>query len=202
MLRARRAFAVAGAGALMVAIPVSAALAADATGCKGVVTSKTAAGAELDTTTVPGPGGSSTDPFVIDPAGTVDWKGSTNALITDGTWAVRVGGIQVMSGEAPNGERTQEAAGTVKLGDTLAPVQWVLQTNAIIPVDGELTGDGGSCTGSGYVAGTGGGTFTSPVFLGGVALAGLGILGALAVGVGTKATAASAAAGGPVGGGA
>lgn len=196
----RRVVAALSVVGLGVVLPAAAALAADATGCSGSVTSMMADGSELDSATAPGAGGTASDPLVIDPAGSVAWEGSTDSVITNGTWAVRVGGVQVKSGTADNAEGKTSASGTVDLADTLAPVQWILQTNAKVPVDGELTGQGGTCTGSGYVAGTGAGTFTSPVFLGGAALAGLGVIGAIAMAASTKATAAAGAAAGASGG--
>jgi hypothetical protein len=175
-------------------VPASAALAADATGCQGTVASRLADGTPLDKASAPGEGGTASDPFVIDPQGSVAWEGTTDAVITGGSWTVRVGFVPVMSGTADNAEGKTSAEGVVDLGDALAPVQWILQTNALIPVDGELTGTGGTCSGSGYIAGTGGGTFTSPVFLAGAGVTALGAILALGVIATTKATALTAAA--------
>jgi hypothetical protein len=189
-----RVLAAAGAAALIMIVPVSAAFAADATGCSGSVESRLADGTKLDAASAPGSGGTATDPLVIDPAGSVAWEGSTSAVITGGTWTVRVGGVPVMSGTADNTEGATSASGVVDLANALAPVQWILQTNALIPVDGELTGTGGTCSGSGYVAGTGGGTFTSPVFLAGAGFTTLGVILALGMIAATKASALTAAA--------
>ena len=136
-------------------------------------------GSSLDRAEAPGEGGTASDPLVIDPQGSVAWEGSTTSVITGGSWADWVGGVPVMSGTADNADGKTSASGEVDLAGALAPVQWILQTNALIPVDGELTGSGGSCTGSGYIAGTGGGTFTSPVFLGGAGISALGVILAL-----------------------
>lgn len=194
MLTVRRALAVTGAAALIMMIPGSVALAADATGCSGSVESRLADGSALDRASAPGQGGTASDPLVIDPAGSVAWEGSTESVITGGSWSVRVGGVPVLSGTADNAEGATEASGVVDLAGALAPVQWVLQTNALIPVDGELTGSGGTCSGSGYIAGTGGGTFTSPVFLAGAGFTALGAILAIGLLAATKATALAAAA--------
>jgi hypothetical protein len=194
MRRTVRVLAVAGAAALVMALPAGAAWGADATGCSGSVQSQLADGQPLDQATAPGEGGTATDPLVIDPAGAVAWAGSTDSVITNGTWSVQVGGVTVLSGDAENAEGKTSADGVVEFSDTLAPVGWILQTNALIPVSGELTGTGGTCSGSGYIAGTGGGTFTSPVFLAGAGFTGLGVILALGLFATTKAQALTAAA--------
>lgn len=194
MLTVRRALAAAGAAALIMMIPASAALAADASGCSGSVESRLADGSSLDRASAPGPGGTASDPLVIDPQGSVAWEGSTESVITGGSWSVRVGGVPVLSGTADNADGATAASGVVDLAGALAPVQWVLQTNALIPVDGELTGSGGTCSGSGYIAGTGGGMFTSPIFLAGAGFTTLGAILAIGLFAATKATALTAAA--------
>ena len=156
--------AAAGAAALVMIVPASAAIAANATGCSGSVQSQLADGQPLDQASAPGEGGTATDPG-HGPPGAVVWEGSTDSVITGGTWSVQVAGVTVLSGTAENSEGKTSADGVVELANTLAPVQWSLQTNALIPVSGELTGSGGTCAGDGYIAGTGGGTYTSPVFL-------------------------------------
>jgi hypothetical protein len=70
-------------------------------------------------------------------------------------------------------------------------VSWVLTTAAVIPVDGSITGTGGACEGSGYIAGTGGGTLSSPVFYAGVGFAAVGIAMAAGVAIATKAATVS-----------
>jgi hypothetical protein len=194
MRRTGRVLAAAGAAALVMIVPASAAVAANATGCSGSVQSQLADGQPLDQAAAPGEGGTATDPLVIDPAGAVAWEGSTDSVITGGTWSVQVAGVTILSGTAENSEGKTSADGVVELANTLAPVQWVLQTNALIPVSGELTGSGGTCAGDGYIAGTGGGTYTSPVFLAGAGFTGLAVILALGLAATTKAQALTAAA--------
>jgi hypothetical protein len=176
---------------LALGLPVTAALAADATGCSGSVESFAADGSPLDSTTVPGDRGTQSAPFVIDPDGTVAWEGQTDAVITNATWSVRIGGVPVLGGTYGNDEGTSSAEGVITMSETLAPVSWVLTTAAVIPVDGSITGTGGACEGSGYIAGTGGGTLSSPVFYAGVGFAAVGIAMAAGVAIATKAATVS-----------
>ena len=66
MRRAGRVIAAAGAAALVMIIPASAAIAANATGCSGSVATQLADGQPLDYASAPGDGGTATDPLVID----------------------------------------------------------------------------------------------------------------------------------------
>jgi hypothetical protein len=191
-----RALALSAVAALALGLPATAALAADATGCSGSVQSVMADGSPLDSASAPGAGGAENDPLVIDPAGSVEWQGSTSVAITSGSWAVAVGGVPVLSGTVDNADGATSSSGVVELSSTLAPVQWVLVTNARIPVAGEMTGPEESCTGSGWIAGTGGGTTSSPVFYLGAGFIGLGLAMAITVVVATKAAGAAAAAAG------
>ncbi len=110
--------------------------------------------------------------------------------ITSGSWAVAVGGVPVLSGTVDNADgKTSAERRRRTRPSTLAPVQWVLSTNALIPVAGEMTGPEGSCTGSGWITGTGGSPTSSPVFYMGVGFIGLGLAMAITMVVATKAAA-------------
>lgn len=199
MQRSIRILAAAAAVCAAAAMPASTALAADATGCSGSAQSLMADGSTLDSAEAPGGGATADDPLVIDPAGTIAWEGSTDVPITSGTWSVSVMGVPFLSGTVDSPEARTTGSGTVDLAAAPAPVQWVLQTQAKIPVSGSMSGPEGTCTGSGYVAGLGSSPMTSPVFYAGAAFAGLGALMALWLLLGTKATAVAAA---PASGGA
>lgn len=186
-----RVAAGAAAAVLAVGLPMTSALAADASGCSGAVESIAADGSPIDSTTVPGIRGTQAAPFVIDPEGTVAWEGTTDAVLTSATWSVRIGGVPVLSGSYANDEGKDSAAGVVTMSETLAPVSWVLSTSAVIPVDGSISGAGGACEGSGYIAGTGGGTLSSPVFYAGVGFVAIGVAMAAGVAMATKAAAVS-----------
>ena len=194
MRHAGRILVLGAAAVLAVGLPMTAARAADATGCSGSVQSLMADGTELDTASAPGAGGTENDPLVIDPEGAVAWEGSTDTAITSGSWAVAVGGVPFLSGTVDNGDGKMSSSGVVDLASAPAPVQWVFVTNARIPVAGEMTGPEGSCTGSGYIAGTGGSPTSSPVFYMGLGFIGLGLAMAITVVVATKAAAATAVA--------
>lgn len=193
-MRARKFLAAGAVIGGLALIPVPAALAADATGCSGTVQSFTTDGAALDQAAAPGEGGTANDPLVIDPTGSVAWEGSTDVAITSGSWSVSLGGVPFRSGDIDNADGTTSASGTVDLAGAPAPVQWVLTSNARIPVSGSITGPEGTCTASGYLAGTGGSVITSPAFLTGAGLAAFGLLGVLAMALGTKASAAASVA--------
>lgn len=177
-------------------LPGSAALAAQAEGCQGSVQSVMADGSPLDSASAPGEGGTAGDPLVIDPEGSIAWEGSTSTAITSGTWSVTVGGVPFRSGDIDNADGDTSGSGVVDLAGAPAPVRWVLTTNAKIPVEGSMSGPEGTCTASGYLAGTGGSPLSSPVFLAGAGLAAVGALGVVIMAVGTKAGAAAAAGGG------
>ena len=110
-----RALAVAGASLLTMALPVSAAWAADATGCSGSVVSKDAAGVVIGKASAPGDGGTQADPLPIDPQGTVAWKGSTDSVITDADWSVSIMGVTALSGTFANDEGLDASAGVQDL---------------------------------------------------------------------------------------
>lgn len=130
---------------------------------------------------------------MVDPEGSVAWEGSTDAAIISGTWSVTVMGVPFLSGDVDNAAGDTASSGVVDLAGAPAPVQWVLVTNAKIPVSGEMTGAGGSCVGSGFIAGTGGSPTSSPIFYAGAGFAIIGLAMFAGVAMGTKATVIAAA---------
>ncbi len=184
-----------GAGALLLAaLPAGPAVAADATGCSGSAQSVSADGTVLDEASAPGDGGTQSDPFVVDPEGTVIYEGTIDQAITSGNWSITVMGLPFMSGPIDNPAGDTKSAGDVDVSTAPAPVQWVLSTSALIPVSGEMSGEGGSCVGSGFIAGTGDGTTSSPVFFAGAGFALIGLAMFAGVFMGTKATVIATAA--------
>ena len=182
-----------GAAALAFSLPISAAMAADATGCSGSVVSLDSSGAQIGNASAPGEGGTQADPLPIDINGTIAWKGSTDAVITDATWSVSALGVSFLSGTFANTEKLDAAAGVVDLSTVQSSLAWLLKGSMVIPVAGTITGTGGSCSAEGFVSGTGSPT-SSPMFFAGVGAAVVGV--GLAVGViaGTKAAGAAGAA--------
>ena len=132
------------------------------TGCQGMAKSFDEQGRLVDRVTAPGPGGTQDNPFAIDPDGRIDWAGSTDAVITDGTWEVATIGLS-FGGDMDNSDKKNAYSGTVAIGDDPAlnlPLQLILSGNSTVRVDGALSGDGGNCTGFGYITGVGGAAFT------------------------------------------
>lgn len=141
-----------------------AAFAADADGCSGQATSYDTVGIPIDTAAAPGDGGTRDDPLDILWDGTVEWSGSTDEVLQNGSYRVSVaptgGGVLLeaivggvtqrlpgFSGDVENSDGKQSADGTVVPADVV-PVALMTGTYA---VDWTVTGEAGSCTGSGYV---------------------------------------------------
>ncbi len=188
MRRRSKISAWAATAVLLTSLPAGAAFAADATGCSGSATSVTAAGEELDQASAPGEGGTEGNPLVIDPDGSVSYEGSIDEAITSGEWSITVMGLPFMSGPIDNPAGDTMSAGEVDVSTAPAPVRWVLSTSAKVPVSGEMSGDGGSCVGSGFIAGTGDSTTSSPVFYAGAGFVLIGLAMFAGVFMGTKAT--------------
>ncbi len=189
-----RFLTLAGAVAAVIAFP-AAASAAEAEGCSGSFTSKDSSGIALDTARAPGDGATQDAPFKVDPGGTVEWSGSTDAVITDGTWSVTVGGIPFRTGQLTNTDGETTRSGAQDLSGLPGPATWALQGDMVIPVTGTITGTGGSCDASGWITGTGSPT-SSPIFFIGAGLGVMGVLMGSAVVAGTKVVAGGAAAAG------
>jgi hypothetical protein len=170
----------------------AAAGAADATGgCRGTATSFDADGGQLDRVNAPGDGGTSDDPFRVDPEGRVVWQASANPPIT-GTWSVETKSTPKLSFGGDGG--LDEDGGTEALKDHLVvDLPLVGETRVASGkffVQVVIEGGGTSCTFSGYVEITGS-PLGTPLFWGGVVLAGLGLV--LAFTATPTALAASAA---------
>lgn len=172
-VRHRRAVVVFAAAALSLGLPASVAVAAEAEGCSGEVVSRSADGTELDRASAPGSGGSADDPLNIDSDGVVDWTGQTTAVITDATWSVTIMGLPFLSGSFDNADGETGSSGTTDLSAMPAPVDWLLKGDVKIPVSGSITGTGGTCSGSGYISGTGSPT-SAPMFYAGIAFVAVG----------------------------
>lgn len=97
------------------------------------------------------------DPFDIDPDGSLTWDGTMNSVITDYQWEifVDVGGfnLRVANGMDPNEGESQENGGTEGLKQYSDQVRQFGggEIRGIYYVSGNLMGEGGSCDGGGYV---------------------------------------------------
>jgi len=188
------ALAVLGIVAGAVALPATAASAADATGCTLAVVSTSADGTPLDKATAPGAGGTQDHPFTVDLAGKVAYVGSTDAVITDATYTVTAAGVTIKTDTVANTDKKKATQGTADLS-SVQSLKGLLAGGVKIPVTGTFSGTGGTCTVSGYVTGVGSAT-SSPILWAGVGSAALGVALALWTLLGTKAAAVTAAAGG------
>jgi hypothetical protein len=150
-----------GAGAQCVMLPalsVSTAHAADATGCQGEATSFDAAGIPMDNAAAPGEGGTREDPLDVLWVGTIEWSGSTDEVLQNGTYKVGVaptrGGILVetfvggvtsrlpgFSGDVKNQDGKKKAEGVVSPAELTGMGSFVTGTYA---VDWTVTGEAGS----------------------------------------------------------
>ncbi|MEI6362592.1 MAG: hypothetical protein WCP95_10700 [Actinomycetes bacterium] len=195
MMRIIRVLAVLGATGLALALPATAASAADATGCSGSVVSKNAAGETIGTASAPGEGGTQADPLPIDTAGKVAWKGSTDSVITGATWKVTAAGATFLQGTYANSDGVTASAGVQDMSALPAVLGTILTNKMAVPVSGEITGTGGTCTASGFITGVVAPT-SSPVFYAGAVAGVIGVAMGAGVIAGTKALAAPAAAAG------
>ena len=138
------------AGGLALALLLVGATAADAAqlngGCSGSATSLDGDGNELDEVSGPGPGGTKSDPFLVDTDGTISYQGSTPAIFHNHKWHVDVLGITVKSGGSKNGSNQSDTSGDVDVDDYV-PISAV----GLFKASGGIDADEGSCDGSVWV---------------------------------------------------
>ena len=97
-----------------------------------------------------------------------------------------------VGGPAENADGETSKSGTRDMPSLLGSASWLLTDSMAIPVAGELAGEGGACSGSAWITGTGSAT-SSPLLHAGAGLGLIGLLMGVGVVVGTKAAAAGAA---------
>ena len=146
-------------------LAVSAVNAADAKGCQGEATSFDAVGIPMDNAAAPGAGGTREDPLDVLWVGTIEWSGSTDEVLQNGTYKVGVaptrGGILIetfvggvtsrlpgFSGDVKNADGKQTAEGVVSPSELTGMSKFM---TGMYAVDWTVTGEAGSCTGSGFV---------------------------------------------------
>lgn len=172
----RLAFTAVLAAALLV--PGSAA-AFPLSNCTLELTSLDAEGLAIDSAT--GPSGDATlaDPFVVAWDGEVLWNGTMGSqVITNNSWHVEVFGIPTpLRGGSPNDEGKTDGEGTVDVSSNLP-----FAVTGTFFVSGGMSGEGGSCTGSGWVKFDGQPVGTVPFYL---AIA-LIVIGAILIAVGAR----------------
>ncbi len=115
---------------------------------------------DIDSTTVTDT--SRSDPFDVDPAGSLSWKAQSPGPITDHTWKiwVDVGGFQVVvaDGGDPNTAKSMSNEGTEAVGTYVDFLEKTTGTKivGIYKVGGDIKGAGGACDGFGFVRVKGG----------------------------------------------
>ncbi|MFI5226066.1 MAG: hypothetical protein ACHQ3P_05270 [Candidatus Limnocylindrales bacterium] len=147
--------------------------------CSLTLTSVDKSGAPLGTATSGGDDSTTSNPFIVDWDGTVSYQGSTApASIKNNSWEVDVFLVKTpLQGASDNGDGNQSGSGTVQVSAN-APFRFT----GLYYVSGSITGQGGSCSGSGWFKLAGDPVGTIPFFVG-VALLVVGIvLAALAIG--------------------
>ena len=130
--------------------------------CELSLTSKDANGATLDTAQSGANDATQSDPFVVDWFGTVDYTGTTTNVIKNYSYQVFVLGVPTpLRGADTNEEEDVDGGGTVGVA-TNAP----FRVTGLFKVTGGYSGEGGSCSGSGWFKLMGDPTGTVPFWLG------------------------------------
>lgn len=170
-MRRRILLAAAVAGGLVFAGGGSA-TAADLTGgCSGTGTSIDASGNVLQEVEAPSSQvGTEGNPILVDFDGQFEYEGQ-GPVMRDHDWEVRVFGIPVRSDGDPNQRGVNSTKGDIEVGDFLP-----FEFTGLYWVDGEISGTGGSCSGSGWVKLVGSPLFTLPFFVGSALTIGGGAL--------------------------
>jgi hypothetical protein len=192
------AIGVLGVAAWTVLPAMAAGAATASSGCKGDATSFDADGKQVDTVTAPGNGGTSGNPFEVDPEGKVKWNATADpAIPDDGTWTVETKSTPKLSFSGDGG--LSDDSGTENLKDHLTlDVPLIGETrlaSGTFYVKVVVEGGGASCTFAGYVK-INGSPLGTPLFWGGVIL---GVGGLVLAFFATPTATATATAGAPAG---
>ena len=89
--------------------------------------------------------GTSGDPFLVDYDGTVEYAG-TGPLMLNHHWDIKVFGITVKSGGAPNGSQQTATIGIADVSD-----YFPFEITGVYYVEGAIAGEGGACNGDAFV---------------------------------------------------
>jgi hypothetical protein len=159
------------------------------TGCTLSITSLDADGAAVDSVSGGGPDASQEAPLQVHGGGTIRWGGATGAQAIGGTsWHVDVFGLPTpLRGADQNEDGDTSGDGSIRISEAVP-----FRFTGLYHVSGRLSGEGGSCTGEGWVRVVGDPMTTLP-FL--VALA-LVLVGVVLVAVGARGRWLPALAGG------
>jgi hypothetical protein len=162
-------------------LPAAPASASSLEGCSGTAQSldssgkpidaASAAGGKIQDTQGGGDGFTASNPFVVDNDGVVRYSGSSDAVITNHHWKVKMLGVEVASGGSANGSGTKEDAGDFDLDKELP-----FKITGLVRVEGTLDGTGGSCSGDGFVK-VQGSPLASPLTWAGAVFGAFGAMG-------------------------
>lgn len=157
--------------ALILSIPASVS-AFPLTNCTVALTSVDADNIVIGTANSGGANGTQEDPLPVAWDGMVQWAGTMGALvIKDHHWSVSVFMLPTpQSGGDANEAGDTDGDGTVEVSDTLP-----FEVTGLFYVSGRISGEGGSCEGSGWVRLTGDAFGTIPFWIG-LVLVVLGLL--------------------------
>ncbi len=115
-------------------------------GCEGSAVSLSEDGDEVMAFTAPSDEpGTKSNPVLVDYDGTVAYEGSGPVML-DNSWSVKVGGVPVKSGGDDNAGGNSTTEGVAEVADYLP-----FEVTGLFYVSGEISGDGASCAGNGYV---------------------------------------------------
>jgi hypothetical protein len=143
---------------------------------------------QLDTASGPGDGATSDNPLDVDAKGSIQYSGTTDAVIANGEWTVETSGVLNIPfhGRIENSSGSTSYSDEEPLEEHLTKDLPLLGTSVLlqglIHVDFTATGESGAtCTASGYLKVGGAGFFESPQTIMAVMILMLGIvLGLLA----------------------
>ncbi|UCG40021.1 MAG: hypothetical protein JSV07_05965 [Acidimicrobiia bacterium] len=120
---------------------------------------------------------SKSDPFDVDPQGMLSWTATSPNPILNHSWQIVVDvagfGYVPARGGDPNDGESQLEVGERDLSEDAEAIEGILGTSnigGIYEVSGYIDGDGGLCTGLGFVRIGDGGWFEGPIALGATAI--------------------------------
>jgi hypothetical protein len=158
-------------------------------GCHLTITSLDAGGAAIDSAIGGGADATQAAPLQVSWDGTIEWSGSSGAQAIRGAgWHVDVFGLPTsLRGDDPNQDGGTSAAESIRISEAVP-----FQFTGLFYVSGQLSGEGGTCTGEGWVRVLGDPMSTLP-FLVSLALV---LVGAVLLAVGARGRWLPAVAGG------
>ena len=162
------------------------------TTCQLALQSTDANNVAIDTAAGGAPDSTSADPFKVDWEGSVSYKGTTTVVIKNYTYGIAVFGVPTpLQGGGTNDAENTEGDGTVGVA---ANSTLPFKITGLYYVSGRYSGEGGTCTGSGWFLLLGDPIGTIPWLLG----LGSTVLGALGLVAGVRGHAMTGVVGGLV----